>query len=326
MNTREFTTAAPQRLNQAPAAKTIVLIYAGILTAVAAFLSILSHILGTRIGQAGGLGNMDLRSNLSSLQSMLPIIQTLITVVLALGYKAAMLRVARGQFVSPKTLKLGTERFFLLLRTYLLKAVIFISLAFVSVYAATSIFLLTPFSAPLMEALAPMMGGLNPQAPIDEALALELMPAMIPMLVIFALLYALLAIPLALRYRMSDYVIIDKPGTGAFAALRESRQMMKGNAMNLIKLDFRLWWYYAALALTNLLCYGDMILPLLGISLPFSGEVSYYTFYVLYLVVQFAVTYFLCNRVEVSYCLAYESIRPQEQPSQGVALGNIFHL
>ena len=102
--------------------------------------------------------------------------------------------------------------------------------------------------------------------------------------------------------------------------------MMRRNCLNLLKLDLHLWWFYLASMLASLVCYGDAILPMLGITLPFSDDFSFYLFYGLYWILQFAIFYFLRNGVEVSYALAYDSIRPREQAQGGVVLGNIFQM
>ena len=64
---------------------------------------------------------------------------------------------------------------------------------------------------------------------------------------------------------MTKYIIIEKPGISAITALRSSRIMMRGNAVNLFKLDLRLWWYYLAMTVSTVICYGDQLLPALGI-------------------------------------------------------------
>ena len=73
-----------------------------------------------------------------------------------------------------------------------------------------------------------------------------------------------------------------------------------------------------------LLCYGDVLLPMAGVSLPWSDTVSYYLFYVLYLAAQFAVYYFLRNPAETAYAIAYDAIRPKEGQTGGAVLGSIF--
>lgn len=217
----------------------------------------------------------------------------------------------------------------MLLRCTILQGLIFLGIAMGSTYLATTIFIFTPLSRRAIEIMTPyvnQVSALNPQPVLDDALASQLLPAMTPVLWIFLVVFAIFAIPVSLRYRMADYVIIDRPGTGALAALRESRDMMRYNYLSLIKLDLHLWWYYAALIGSTLLCYGDSLLPLLGIQLPLSQDAAYYLFFALYLAVQFAIYYFLCNRVETCYALAYETIRPVEEQTGGAVLGNIFQM
>ena len=60
--------------------------------------------------------------------------------------------------------------------------------------------------------------------------------------------------------------------------------------------------------------------------LPWSGDVSYFLFYGLYLAATLALVYFLRNRVDVTYALAYEALRPKEKETSGVVLGNIFNM
>lgn len=329
MKIHEMMEAAPEKLARASQEKKIVLIYVGILAGLSVVLTLASQILGSQIDQAGGLSNLGLRSTLLTVNNFLPLVQMVLSLCLALGYRSAMLRIARGQAATPQGLRLGFDRFWLLLRTTLLKGMIYLAVAFACSYLASFLFLLTPLSRRAMDVLLPVasqMTSISTMPVIDDAVIAQLMPAMAPMILIFVGLFALLAIPIALRYRMSDFVIIDKPGTGAFAALRASRSMMRGNCMNLVKVDLHLWWYYAGMLLCQLLCYGNVLLPMVGISLPFSPQVSFYLFYVLYLGAQFALTYFFSNRVAVTYALAYEAIRPVEQSAPGVVLGNIFQM
>ena len=204
---------------------------------------------------------------------------------------------------------------------------ILFAIAFGGIYIATMLFMLTPFSGRVMEVLSPVLENvtlLSPEMVLDEALYDQLMQAMIPAFVMCAIVVAAAAIPVLYRLRMARFVIIDKPGIGALAALRESRKMMRGNCLRLAKLDISLWPYYIGCVFASLLCYGDVLLPMMGVRFPWSDTVSYYLFFALYLAVQFAVYYFLKNQAEVAYSIAYDSIRPKEPKTEGVALGSIF--
>lgn len=326
-NTSEIKAAALRRLTDAGQAKRIAAIYAGVTMGLSALVTILGLVLEAMMSGATGLGGMGRRTILSSVQSMLPWVVGLITMCVELGYQAAMLRVARGQYASPQTLRLGFDRFWVLLRCILLEGVILFAIAFGGIYIATMLFMLTPFSGRVMEVLSPVLENvtlLSPEMVLDEALYDQLMQAMIPAFVMCAIVVAAAAIPVLYRLRMARFVIIDKPGIGALAALRESRKMMKGNCLRLVKLDISLWPYYIGCVFASLLCYGDVLLPMMGVRFPWSDTVSYYLFFALYLAVQFAVYYFLKNQAEVSYSIAYDSIRSKEPKTEGVALGSIF--
>lgn len=326
-NTSEIKAAALRRLTDAGQAKRIAAIYAGVTLGLSALVTILGLVLEAMMSGATGLGGMGRRTILSSIQSMLPWVVGLITMCVELGYQAAMLRVARGQYASPQTLRLGFDRFWVLLRCILLEGVILFAIAFGGIYIATMLFMLTPFSGRVMEVLSPVLENvtlLSPEMVLDEALYDQLMQAMIPAFVMCAIVVAAAAIPVLYRLRMARFVIIDKPGIGALAALRESRKMMKGNCLRLAKLDISLWPYYIGCVFASLLCYGDVLLPMMGVRFPWSDTVSYYLFLALYLAVQFAVYYFLKNQAEVAYSIAYDSIRPKEPKTEGVALGSIF--
>ena len=71
---------------------------------------------------------------------------------------------------------------------------------------------------------------------------------------------------------------------------------------------------------------GTLSIPELGLELPVPEVVSFFGFYVLYLAASFGVHYFLRNRVEVCYGLAYDAVKPEEKQGGGVVLGNIFQM
>ena len=328
-NLREIKKFAAQRLEQSPSQQQIVLIYAGLALGMTALMTVLNYVLGLQIDNYGGLSNLSKRTMLSTFQSMLPMAQSLITMCLNLGYLAAMLRIARGQYVSPQTLRLGFDRFWVLLRCTIIKGLLYTSGIFLSVYAGISLYLMTPLAEPVIEFLVPYLDGVSV---LDSAVVLEdevysQFAAMLwPAYLICGLLAAVLLFPMVYSYRMAEFVIIDKPAFGALMAMRESKKMMRRNRISLFKLDVSMWWYYAALTLASVLGYGDAILPLLGVELPFSADEGYFLFYALYLAASAGVYYLMLDRVDVTYALAYDTLKPEEPKNEGVVLGNIFQM
>ena len=328
-NLRQIREFAPQRLEEAPFQRKIVLIYAGLALGLTVLVTVLNHLLGMLIDNYGGLSNLGKKAMLSSIQSMLPIAQSVVTMCLEIGYVAAMLRIARGMYSSPQTLRLGFDRLWVLLRYSIFKGLILSGVIVGSVYIGMLIFMMTPFSNAALEIMEPLMSQmsvLNSSVVVDDAVYSQLMQAMLPGFAISGIVLLVLGGPIFYALRMTNYVIIDKPGMGALAAMRESRLMMRGNRRQLLKLDISLWWYYLATAAAMVIGYGDVLLPMLGVQLPVSAQVSYFVFYGLYLLASFAIFVFLRNRVEVTYALAYDAVKPEEKQDGGVVLGNIFQM
>jgi uncharacterized membrane protein len=328
-NIREIKETSAERLAKSPSQRKIVVIYAALTLGLMALTALLSYVLDLQMDNFGGLSNLSKRTMLSSVQSMLPFAQSLLTMCLDLGYLAAMLRIARGMYTSPQTLRLGFDRFWLLIRCAIFKGLIVAAVAFFCLYFGVMIYMLTPFSNAAVEIVAPLLSQtsvLDASIVIDAATHAALMEAMIPAFVICGLLMLVLGVPVLYSYRMVNYIIIDKPAISAMMALRESKRMMRGNRLALLKLDLSLWVYYAVLAVTTVICYGDLLLPMLGVQLPISEDAAYFVFYGLYLAADFAVLYFLRNRTEVCYALAYDAVKPEQQQDNGVVLGNIFQM
>lgn len=328
---RELKSTAAQRLGRAQEEKRIALIFGGITVMAALLVTVINYCLGLEISQSGGLSNIGIRSVLSTLQTLLPIVQTFALLCLELGYMAAMLRISRGQYTSAQTLRAGMQRFWVMVRAMLLQGLIYLGVGIACFYLGMQIFLITPMSNDFMEAMLPMLTSgseLDVAALLaDEAVQLQLLVELVPMYILVLALFCVAVVPIAYQYRMVNYVLLDKPGIGALAAMRESRAMMRRNRFALFRLDLSFWWYYGVTLLGTAVCYGDLFLVVLGVELPWSDTVSYFLFYGLYLAIVLVSCYFLRNKVEVTYALAYDSIRPREQENNGgVVLGNIFQM
>ena len=326
-NTRQLKDFSAGRLANARDGQKIILYFSLIAIAATALANVASYVLSRQIAKTGGLGSMGVRSALTTAQTLLPLVQAGFLMCLTLGYLATMLRIARGQYASPNGMRLGFDRFWVLLRCTLLKGLIFGGVAMASLYVASMIYMMTPLSNSAVDILMPLVKNAGASGiALDDATYAQLMRATAPAMVIFGVLFLALAAPLFYRYRMTDYLIIDRPAAGALAALRDSRMMTKGNRWNLFRLDLSMWWYYAAMLVSIAVNYGDQLLPDLGITLPFSDTVAYFLFFGVYLAMTFVIFYFLRNRVEVTYALAYDSLRPREPENNGAVLGNIFRM
>lgn len=316
-NRRAIHSRAGEILASAPSdPKMIALSYTAICALLALVSTVLTGILTDRIADTGGLSNLGLRSILSTGKTILPIIQLVISSCLNLGYHFAILRLTRSEEARPRTLLEGFRNFGPILRAVLFQSLLYLSYGIATMYLSTFIFLATPFAEPFYSIMEPLMdtASLNSGILVDEATMLSASEAMMPMLWIWLGLFLLLFLPAYYGYRMTNFCIADSPRQGALAALHRSKTMLRRNRIALFRLDLSMWWFYVLQFLISAVCYGDMILPALGITLPWSSTFSYYFFFVLSLVLQIVTYYFLMNRVYVAYALAYEGLQGPKEP------------
>lgn len=311
---------ASNRLQSGNDPKKVVLVYAGIVALSSLVVTVVQDLLDSQISQTGGIQNIGTRSMLTTADTVLTIAQLLLVMCLTLGYTGSMLRIARGQYASPNSLKAGGERIWVLLRTRLLQMLIMTAAAFALCFLVVNVCLLTPLSNRVIA----VMGTVSAEELLSNGLALiALYSAMLPIILIYLVALVPLLWYFSCTYRMVDYLLIDRPQLGAFGVLRESRRMMQGNMKMMLRVDLSFWWYYLLQALVSVLIYLNMVLAPFAIGLP--PAVLYWGTVVLYLAADFALRYFFSNKVAITYALFYDSLCPKQEQS-GAVLGNIFQM
>lgn len=323
---RQLKQTAAQRLAAAPLAKNIVFLYAGISLGLSALVTVVNYVAGLEMSNYGGLSNIGTRSMLSAIQSFLPMIQSLVIMALEFGYLNAALRISREQYASPNSLRMGYQRFWPMLRLNLMQGLIYMLITMLSVYLAIQVFLVTPLSGEVMTLASGFLGLADPIAAMDEATYQAIATAILPLFPIWGGIFLLLSVPIFYSFRLANYLLIDNPQMRVGMLLRESSRLMKRNRFALFRLDLSMIWYFLLTALAAAAGYGDLLLPMLGITLPFSETVGYFLFYGIYLVLELAIVYFFLNPVSVTYALAYQSLCPEKKEDNSVVLGNIFQM
>lgn len=319
---------ADNRLASGREPRKVALYYGAILIASQLVVLVLNYVLDGQISKTGGLSNIGLRSMLSTVETVASVGQSIVSMCLNLGFIAAMLRIARRQYASPMTLKAGFERFGVLLRKNIFLGLLYCGAGIAAFYLAVGLFLFSPLSARFMGAVIPMMEQANydPQVLIaNEEFVVSMLPAMVPMFILYGIFVIAAIALISYRYRMADYLLIEKPQLGALGAMRESQRMMRGNKIAMFKIDLSFWWYYLAMAAGIVVSYVDVVLNIFGITLPLPETAAFFLPYILNMAVDFAVIYFLACKAEVTYALAYDSLIPHEK-NDGVVLGNIFQM
>ena len=313
MNIRErraIHEAARNTLSRAEKPRRIALAYAAICCGMALVATIGDSLLGSRISSAVGLSNIGLRSILSTSQTLLFLANLLVTACLTMGYHTAILSITRGFDATPHTLKAGFRHFGPVLRALFLQAFTYLGAAFAATYLSSAIFMATPFADPFLEAMEPYMPSIiGSSIVVDETILAATAESLVPMLWILAAVSLVLIVPLYYRFRMVNFCLADDPRLGALFAMTKSRRLMRRNCFALFRLDLDLWWFYLGQVAVNLICFGDLLLPLAGVSFPWSNTVSYYLFYVLSLAAQMALYSFGMNRVYAVYAVAYDALQ-----------------
>ena len=304
--------------------KSIALVYTAGLVGSSVLVLVLDYILSEMIAGTGGLSNLSTRTILSTLQTMLPILQTLALLGWNAGYALAVLGMIRRQNPDRSTLVSGFSLFFPMLRCMLLEAIIYFNITILSFFLSAQIYAFTPWARELMLLLEPVLPAMmeDPtQVVLETAVLYPAMQKLLPMVLIFAALYLVLSIPISYRLRFSIFCLVDAPRGGAMRAMHTSRRMLRRNCWKLFGIDLHFWWYHGLLALASLI----QMLPLMGFSLPMGYDATYYLCYGVYLAIVFVLYVLVRNRVEGTYATAYEALR--EKPKENaVVLGNIFDM
>ena len=308
----ELRSRANHSLNTAQNPKKVIAVHTGIILLASLLLAFVDYLLEQQIGSTGGLSGISKRSALETAQSVLYLARSVALPFWQMGYIYYTLKVAQGADAGIPSLCEGFFRFGAVLRLKLLMAGILLLVMFASSYIASTVFMLTPWSQPLMDILMSSMNStLDPEALMQtyESISLSVIT---PMMVIYAITLIILLIPVYYRYRMADLWLMDHPGCRALAALHNSRKMMRGNCVAVFKIDLHFWWFFVLDLLVSLVNYADLLFEQLGIPLPIDANIAFLLSLAVYLILQMGLYLWKQNEVSVTYAHLYEALKPRE--------------
>ena len=287
--------------------------HTGITVAAALVITLLQYLLAEGIGNTSGLSGLGTRSVLQTVQTVLQWANMLLMPFWSLGFLYAALRWARGNYARRSDLLTGFHRWGPYLGLLLNRSMLTICVLILCANFSSMLYMMTPASSVITDMAVAAGGDMEVLAQMLEELTAgqitELMYAMIPMLAIWAAFSALLLIPLLYRFRMAEYVILDEPRARGLSAMLISAALMRRRRFRLFLLDLRFWWYYGLKVLCTVICYADLLLAAVGVSLPVEGDGIYLLTYGLYLAGLFAVEVAFRPRVDTAYAIAYETLK-----------------
>ena len=298
------------------AVRTLVLWYCGALAVLTLGSNGLNLFLDSRIGATGGLSGIGMRSMLQTIQTILNYINQFFGPFWTAGFLAAMITMVRGGEPRPRDLAAGFRRAFRIFFSVLFEGLTVVVLLVAVINLSSILFTLSPLGADFNENVAPILADpnvLTDQGLLNESLITygELFRAILPMMVITAVIYVPLVILVAYSFRMALYLIMTSP-IGAVAAHFLSMRLMRGHKWQIFRLDLSWWWYYLLGAVSFLVGYLDLILEMLGLPLPMDGTVMFFVTLAVYCVLFTLLSLWKKAQVDASYVLAYESIVPAQ--------------
>lgn len=304
-------TSAGASLKQTHNPGRVILIHTGAMLLLSLLLTIADYLLNQQISATGGLGGMGLRSILTTVRSVLRLAQFIVLPFWQMGYTYYTLNIARGQKADLPDLLEGFRRWAPILRLKALMLGMAILLAFLCTQATGILFMLTPWADPVMTKMELLMSnGDITEDVLAEAILAMSQEIMVPVLVIFGLCFLAGLLYLFFRFRLAELWLMAHPEGGAFAALRNSSMLMRGNCKAMFKIDLHFWWFYLLELLVTALFFGDTILHSFGIHMTADAFISYIAFFALYMWAQMSLYWWKRNEVAVTYAHAYLSLCP----------------
>ena len=300
------------RCDNAP--RKLTLINSGVFLGLSLVISLITLALNRGIAGTGGLSGIQTRNILQTIQSVLNLVYTVTQPFWLIGLGYVYMQTVRKQTPQTQSLLRGFHRFGPVLRLLILEAVIYFAAVLVAAQVGSFVYMLSPASQPLVELTEQMMEAGSDAAMLEMLEALDndammsILLGMLPYILIPALV---IMIPLSYRLRLAQYVVMDEQRVGAFYALSQSLRLTRRRCLQLLRLDLRLWWYYALQVVVLAVCYGDMWLPLLGVTLDVSSEVASLAFYAVGLALQLGLHWWKMPQVMTAYAGFYDRLCPK---------------
>lgn len=294
------------------ALRQLVLLYCGVLAALILGSNGLNLYLDSQIGTTGGLDGMGLRSVLQTIQEILVFVNMYFSPFWSAGFLFAMMAMVRGREPEKRDLVEGFRRFGRVLAHMAFRFLVMVMLGALAVNLGAVLFSLTPMGQEFAREMAPILEN-SALINADGTTNLQLIPQElllrygILLTVLVAAIFGLLYLCLSYRFRLSMYLVLDRP-IGAVQAHFLSMRLMRGHKWQMFKMDLGYWWYYLLMLLVSAVGYLDAIMTMMGLPLPMDPTVMYFVTLAVYSLLLTGLSLWKKPRVDASYVLAYECI------------------
>lgn len=285
----------------------LVLIHSAITIGISLLVTLIIQLLQKMINSTGGLSSLGHQAVLSTAQSVLQIAQAVLLPFWSAGLVYMGLRIREERLYGPSDLLEGFRRWKALLFAGLRMLVQYLIRAILCIWFSAQLLIFTPFASRVLQAA--QTTSQDPDISIAYALGDYFLPVTITSACIFGVLFLVLAIPVFYRFRLVNYLILDREPLSGGQALFTSRLLMQQRRKALFKLDLSFWWYYLLEAVSIVIMLGDVLLSLLGISLPIDPMLSFWLFLLAGSGLQLAVQVWARPKVHTTYAHFYGHVR-----------------
>ena len=289
--------------------KKLALLHTGAALLFSLVMTVANLLLSGYIENTSGLGGIGTRSVLKAIQVFLSFASVVVLPFWQVGFVFTGLRYARHEQVAPTMLWEGFRRFGKFLRLSVLQTLIYLFAIFACSNIAGVLFSFTPFAAKLYAVMDPVLQeGITPETLADPVLTSQIVEAAAPLYILMGLLLLLVTTFLFYRMRMAQFAIMDD-APGALAAIGISFRMMRKNGFSLFRADMRFLWFYILKALFAVIACGDVLLGLLGVTLPINGTVLFFGFYLLYALLELLLNWQCSAYIQTTYAHCYQILK-----------------
>lgn len=310
MNAKYFISQAKARLEGKDARK-IAAFHTGITVAFALAVTLLQYGLQLGLGNTGGLSGMGTAAILQTVQTLLQWANMILAPFWGLGFLYVTMLWARDQYAYRKDLLAGFYRMVPCIGLMVTRTILVMAVLTITIYAGSAVFMMTPASQMITDIAVQCNMDMEVMSEylyqMTQAQTMELLRSMIPLFAASGVLSVVLLVPLLYRFRLAEYAILNHKGIRAIPAMIISAHLLRRRCWELFKLDLQLWWYYVLKVLCMLLCYLEILLPMVGIALPVGGDGVAFATYLLYLLLLFAVETAFRPQVQTAYAVVYET-------------------
>lgn len=314
LNPKLLKAEASQRLSECRGdPRKLIVVYTGVVMVLSLLVNGLTLYLDSQISQTGGLSGLGARSVLETLQTLLSYFTMLFTPFWSAAMLSSVIAIVRHGEADPANFRGGFKPRVLIFS--LLELSITFLLIMICTYAACYIFLMTPMAESLKAMiesgeLISAAGEINMDLFTDDLV----FQIAVPLIGIFLALFVPLYVFFLYSIRLALFLLVEGLPTRPMSAIMASFMLMRRHRYQLFKLDLSFWWYYLLNSLISVVAYLDVLLPNLGITLPFNDTVAYFVALILSLVCQLALDLWKKPEVDTAYVLAYDAIAHPESP------------